>query len=102
MKTFLLAIVVLCGLSMGSASACTNLPNDTLQTYIVSAVMTKNGEIATIRLMHSLVRERTESEALQAFVKTAIKEYPGYKMASVLATLEGPQACPKSGAAMSA
>lgn len=89
-------LVILACLSMCTANACT-LATDAIQTYFVSAVMTKNGVDATIKLMHSVVRERSENEALQVFVRAAIKQYPDYKMSTVLASKESSISCMKSG-----
>lgn len=81
---------------MSDAIACTSVSTDTQQTFFVSGVMTKKGAEATIKLMHSVVRERSKNDALQAFIRSAAAQYPDYKMASVLASQEASVACKKS------
>ena len=81
---------------IGNADACTNVSTETKQTFFVSGVMKKNDEEATIKLMHSVVQDRSENEALQSFVRAAIKQYPEYKMVSVLASKEVSISCQKS------
>lgn len=89
-------IIALTAIVMSNASACTSVSVDAQQIFFVSGVMKKNGEDTTIKLMHSVVRERSENDALQAFVRSAVAQYPDYKMASVLATKEASVACQKS------
>lgn len=88
-------------MSMRDANACTSVATDDRQTFFVSSVMKKNGEDATIKLMHSVIRERSENEALQAFVRAEIAQHPGYKMASVLASKEASIACDKANGILS-
>lgn len=102
MKSLLLCLFVAMSLmSVREASACASVSSDDRQTFFVSGVMKKNGEEATIKLMHSVIRERSENEALQAFVRAAIAQHPGYKMASVLASKETSIACEKASGILS-
>lgn len=97
MKSLLLCFfVVVLSTFVRDANACASVSSDDRQTFFVSGVMKKNGEDATIKLMHSVIRERSENEALQAFVRAAIAQHPGYKMASVLASKEASIACEKA------
>ena len=67
-----------------------------LRSFFVSGVLSVTGDEQTIKLIHSVVPANSKNEALQIFVKSALKQYPGYKMASVLASSESGSICLRS------
>lgn len=70
---------------------CTNATAVEAHPYIVSGILKKHGEEATIKLVHTVERAVSQNEALGAFLTKALHDFPGYAVAT---TLVSPVAIP--------
>lgn len=54
--------------------------------YMVSGILKKNGPGEIIKLVQSVETARSEDEASGALIRKSLKEFPGYTMATTLAS----------------
>lgn len=102
-----LGFIALHAVGAAAGVACTSVAVDAhSQVFFVSGVLKKitapeakpQPEFkAEIKLIHAVIPAPTEGEALVLFYRSSMKQYPGYEMASVLASQESVISCSAPG-----
>ena len=91
-----------------AGGSCVSASETRASVYVVSGVLKKLAApdaqpqpqldlVAEIKLVHAVIPAATEGEAVVVFYRTSMAQYPGYKMESVLASLESVLACAAPG-----
>lgn len=102
MKLCVITLTILLGTAPSFAQSCTHSSDGRSPVFFVSGVLKKLATTqaspsaetsAEIKLVHAVIPAATETDAIVVFYRAAMKEYAGYEMASVLASLESAITC---------